>query len=249
MLEAFVAGLSQKDIAIAVVAVAVVIGGFLGWAAWRAHQTRPLMLGHQVVPPLKFPEPADVYWEGGPNGIQAIGALGEILTGAIFTASGWHPIPTQKNGTAGIDGMFLKPRDNGRGYDVLITETKTRLQKSNVPKESPEQIGEDGIICRIEKQIQEKYGSVDLLEAIKEAVIRGSVSIRRRFVIHYLVEGMTEVYSVDRLGRNKHCVLRLTGRSHKALILGLLMGIARFSRRGAKIITSYSPDSEAALTC
>jgi hypothetical protein len=215
---------------------------FLFWRLYREHlRTHPVHLHLDQSPLSSGHRQYGLVVEG--DGDNAVGKVGELITGLMLAHEGWRQLPSQPTGVHGIDGLFVRHQHNSGSYEILFVETKTSREGDGSKNYKNEQMSDARLIEQLEQLANpnhqfegQAYIDHHVATALVHAIRNKSVWLSKRLYAHTLATGETLIYHIAANGalvrRPARAVQRVASDAHKYMFQALAIGLARLEQTG-----------------
>ena len=155
------------------------------------------------------------------------GYFGEMLTSIMLAQTGWKQLDTHLPGGQGLDGLFV--REAGRGFEVLLVETKTT--QVGADNYNPAQMSDAYVRTQLDRFAPLHPDGNALVGAIFKALDLASPFLRKELWRHDLETGETLIRPLDKNGKPRGKARLVSGMNHHRLMEALAISGHWFARR------------------
>jgi len=155
------------------------------------------------------------------------GYFGEMLTSIILARDGWKQLETHLPGGQGLDGVFV--REKGRGFEVLLVETKTKQRGRD--KYDPAQMTDAKILRQLQRFAELHPDGPALAGTILKALKQGSPYLRKESWNHDLDTAITLIRPLGRDGKPTSTGRVVEGAAHFRLMEALRLSSDWYVKR------------------
>lgn len=155
------------------------------------------------------------------------GYFGEMLTSILLARDGWKQLETHLPGGQGLDGVFV--REKGRGFEVLLVETKTT--QTGADNYKPAQMSDAYVRAQLDRFAPLHPDGNAIVGAIFKAMARRSRFLRKELWRHDLDTGETLIRPLGQDGAPSGRARVIGGSAHARLMEALAIAGHWFARK------------------
>lgn len=216
----------EEFVLVVVLASAAFLFAVLIWGRYA-----PVRIAVENLPPFGGRLP------GGAPDRSSLCKVGELVTALMLAKDGWKQLAPPSGEEPA--GLFVRKLAGRNAFEVRIAATQCSPADDPKADYDAESMADDKVIERLESlkgaQSAAEPGLDDqAVDAVVQAIRRGSVHVTKHVYAHSLATGDTVIYAVGRNGQliERPRVARVAGVPHQLMIHTLAAGLARWAAEG-----------------